>query len=252
MNEVATPKLPPPPRSAQNRSGCEEASTSSTSPAAVTSSTPSRLSDARPYFAISQPSPPPSVRPAMPVVETAPPVTARPCAPAASLSSAQVTPPCAVAVRPGGIDGDVLHVGEADHHPAVGDGAAGDVVAAAAHRHLEARAARERERGDDVLGRPGADDQRRPAVDEAVVDGAGLVVARLVRDEDGTRDPPGEFTDDRVVHRDAHFCSAPFSRGVWMPQRASQSCASPGARFRRWIKAALAERCAPVADAGAP
>src|SRR6202012_6171614 len=33
-----------------------------------------------------------------------------------------------------GIDGDVPHVGEVDQHPAVGDGAAGDVMAARLNR----------------------------------------------------------------------------------------------------------------------
>ena len=116
----------------------------------------------------------------MPVVETAPPVTARPCAPAAAFSSAHVAPPCAVTVARSGSTATSCHVGEADHHPAVGHGAPGDVVPAAAHRHLESRAARERERGDHVGGRPGADDHRRAAVDEAVVDGPGLVVARVL------------------------------------------------------------------------
>src|SRR3954447_13693082 len=36
-----------------------------------------------------------------------------------------------------GVDVDVLHVGEADHQPALGHGAPGDVVPAAADRHLE-------------------------------------------------------------------------------------------------------------------
>src|SRR3954454_5911052 len=85
---VATPKLPPPPRSAQNRSGAESSVTSSTSPSAVTSSTASRLSAARPCFAISQPRPPPSVSPATPVWEIAPPVVARPCSAASRFSSA--------------------------------------------------------------------------------------------------------------------------------------------------------------------
>ena len=78
-----------------------------------------------------------------------------------------------------GVDGDVVHVGEADHHPVVGDRASGDVVPAAAHGHLESGAAGERERGDHVGGRAAADDHRRAAVDEAVVDGPGLVVARI-------------------------------------------------------------------------
>ena len=73
-----------------------------TSPAAVTISTASRLSMVRPYLPISQPSPPPRVSPAMPVVETTPPVVASPWQAAARLSSFQVTPPCAQTVRRAG------------------------------------------------------------------------------------------------------------------------------------------------------
>ena len=77
-----------------------------------------------------------------------------------------------------GIDRDRLHLGEVDHHAAVGHGAAGDVVAAAADRDLESCPARERERRDDVVRRPAADDHRGPAVDEAVVHGTCRLVAR--------------------------------------------------------------------------
>src|SRR5829696_3591834 len=94
-SDAATPKLPPPPRSAQNRSGSDSAVTSSTSPSALTSSTESRLSAASPWIPISHPRPPPSVSPAIPVVEIAPPVTARPCTAVSRLNSDQRTPPCA-------------------------------------------------------------------------------------------------------------------------------------------------------------
>src|SRR6266540_1658664 len=94
-NQVATPKLPPPPRSPQNRSGSVSPVTVSTSPAAVTNSTDSKLSTARPYMPFSHPSPPPSVSPAMPVVETIPPVVASPCKAVSRFSSPHVTPPCA-------------------------------------------------------------------------------------------------------------------------------------------------------------
>ena len=77
---VTTPKLPPPPRSAQSRSGFSSADARTSSPSAVTSSAASRLSQARPCLRSSQPEPPPSVSPATPVVETRPPVVARPCA----------------------------------------------------------------------------------------------------------------------------------------------------------------------------
>ena len=47
-NRVTTPKLPPPPRSAQNRSGLVSASARRSSPSAVTMSAASRLSIVRP------------------------------------------------------------------------------------------------------------------------------------------------------------------------------------------------------------
>ncbi len=47
-NRVATPKFPPPPRIAQNRSGSCSASTRWSSPSAVTISAASRLSIVRP------------------------------------------------------------------------------------------------------------------------------------------------------------------------------------------------------------
>src|SRR5919204_671168 len=75
-NAVTTPKLPPPPRSPQNRSLFSSALAVSTRPSAVTTCAESRLSAARPNFGISQPIPPPSVSPAIPVDETTPPVIA--------------------------------------------------------------------------------------------------------------------------------------------------------------------------------
>ena len=106
--------------------------------------------------------------------------------------------------RSPGVDRNSLHLGEVDHHPAVGDGPAGDVVPAAAHGDLESRVAGERERADDVIGGPAADDQRRSAVDEAVVDGACLVVAGVLRGEDGSREPLLQLIEVVVVQRRAH------------------------------------------------
>ena len=50
LNRVATPKFPPPPRIAQNRSGSFSASTRRISPSAVTMSAASRSSIVRPYL----------------------------------------------------------------------------------------------------------------------------------------------------------------------------------------------------------
>ena len=57
---VTTPKLPPPPRSAQNRSGSCSASTRTSSPSAVTSSSAVTALVCSPYLRASQPMPPPS------------------------------------------------------------------------------------------------------------------------------------------------------------------------------------------------
>ena len=117
-----------------------------------------------------------------------------------------------------GIDRDVVHVGEADHQAAVGHRSPGDVVAATADRHLEPVAAREGECRDHVAGRAGADDDCRAAVDEAVVDGPGLVVARVPSGEDGPGDPSRQVTDEFVVHCRAHaigpFVATPRSCAV--------------------------------------
>ena len=72
------PKLPPPPRSAQKRSGFSFALAFLNWPSAVTTSAESKLSTESPCLPISQPRPPPSVSPPIPVLETVPPVVASP------------------------------------------------------------------------------------------------------------------------------------------------------------------------------
>ncbi len=94
-----TPKLPPPPRSAQKRSGFSSAAARTIRPSAVTTCAEMRLSAEKPCLRSSQPLPLPSVSPAIPVVEIRPPVVARPNAWVARSSSAQSTPPAARTVR---------------------------------------------------------------------------------------------------------------------------------------------------------
>ncbi len=101
-SDAAMPKLPPPPRIAQKRSGFSPALARHTLPSAITISADRRLSSASPYFGISQPMPPPSVRPAMPVLATTPPVVASPCSCVSRFSSFHNTPPCARTVRAAG------------------------------------------------------------------------------------------------------------------------------------------------------
>jgi hypothetical protein len=70
--EVTTPKFPPPPRMAQNRSESSSALTVTKRPSARTISAPIRLSMERPNLRVRYPSPPPSVSPPTPVVENRP------------------------------------------------------------------------------------------------------------------------------------------------------------------------------------
>src|SRR5262249_21509792 len=66
-NDVTAPKLPPPPRKAQNRSGFSASLARRRSPSAVTMSTDPRLAQAYPNLREVQPKPPPMVKPATPV-----------------------------------------------------------------------------------------------------------------------------------------------------------------------------------------
>ncbi len=79
-NWVTTPKFPPPPRMAQNRSAFSFSLTCLFWPSAVTISAEMRLSIVSPCFRVSHPNPPPSVSPAIPVVELMPVGVARPTA----------------------------------------------------------------------------------------------------------------------------------------------------------------------------
>ncbi len=102
VNDVATPKLPPPPCSAQNSSVFSSSLARSCCPSARTRSTDSSRSQANPSLRSSQPVPPPRVNPPTPVVETRPPVVARPNGSVARSKSLIVAPPPTVAVRASG------------------------------------------------------------------------------------------------------------------------------------------------------
>src|SRR2546425_811286 len=66
---VTTPKLPPPPRSAQKRSGFALLLAVTNEPSARTTSAEIRLSSERPLPRVRYPMPPPSLSPAMPLVD---------------------------------------------------------------------------------------------------------------------------------------------------------------------------------------
>src|SRR5215470_5498745 len=96
------PKLPPPPRSAQNSSGWDSALTSMTAPLARTSSSETKLSQVRPCLRENHPIPPPSARPATPVSDMIPAGTISRCgAVAASTSPSRPPPPACTSLACG-------------------------------------------------------------------------------------------------------------------------------------------------------
>src|SRR3954467_11182656 len=78
VNCVTIPKLPPPPRSAQNRSLSRSASHCTIDPSARTTVAATRLSTVSPYARVRCPTPPPSVSPPTPVVPMIPTGTVSP------------------------------------------------------------------------------------------------------------------------------------------------------------------------------
>jgi hypothetical protein len=78
LEAVTIPKLPPPPRIAQNSSGFCAALACTTSALAVTTSAATTLSRASPYFLTFQPMPPVSVSPPTPTLLVSPEDIARP------------------------------------------------------------------------------------------------------------------------------------------------------------------------------
>ena len=164
VNDATIPKLPPPPRIAQNRSGCCSALAETTSPVAVTTSAATSWSSARPYFLTFQPTPPARVRPPTPTLLVSPEEIARPYGASASTTWPQVAPPPITHEVTFGVDDlDRGELAEVDHDAAVVGAEALEGVAPAAHGEREPGVGRERDGGLDVGGGGGAQDVRRVA-----------------------------------------------------------------------------------------
>ena len=132
------PKLPPPPRIAQNRSGFSRTLTWISLPSAVTISAEIRLSIVMPNFRVSQPNPPPSVRPAMPVVELMPVGSGKPEGLRFAIDIGERGARSDIGAFGSGVDAHRAHQRQIDQQAAIAHRAAGDVVAAAANRDVEA------------------------------------------------------------------------------------------------------------------
>ena len=142
-SRVATPKLPPPPRSAQKRSAWVSSSTSRISPSAVTTSAREEVVDREPVLADEEadaaaqgdPAEADGGRVAKPGGEA---VFAGRLGVVAGLHAG--LRPCGAAL---GVDLDRVHRGEVEDDPALGRPVPRAAVAAAAHRELGAGLARE-------------------------------------------------------------------------------------------------------------
>src|SRR5215218_6825084 len=137
-NRVTTPKLRPPPRMAQNSSGCDWSSTWSNWPSAVTSSAASRLSMVRPVLADQVADPAAEGEPADPDRAG----VAEPGRQAVRPGRGRVLPGGQARLRPGGalvgVDVQPPHPRQVQHDPALADAVAGQAVAATADGQLQA------------------------------------------------------------------------------------------------------------------
>src|SRR6516225_1597146 len=149
-NEVTTPKLPPPPRTAQKRSGLSLAFAVTKRPLASTTSTDKRLSMVRPHWRVKWPMPPPSVSPPIPVVDKIPVGTARPNACAAWSTSPNTAPPPASTRPLLRVDANIIHSRQIDDERIVANAQPCETVAAAANGHDQVVLAAKIDRGDDV------------------------------------------------------------------------------------------------------
>ena len=148
-----------------------------------------------PCFRISQPMPPPSVRPAIPVWVTIPPTVASPKSCVSRSSSPQSTPASARAVLARGIDSDALHRREVDHQPAVAERVPADAVATGADRDQQIALAREAHRRDHIGHARAAGDAGRMAVNRAIPDPAGSVVAGAGRQQQLSAERSAELVE---------------------------------------------------------
>src|SRR6266511_107622 len=108
VKRVTMPKLPPPPRMAQNRSGCSSAETSIVSPLASTTSSDTNWSQVSPCLRENQPIPPPSAKPPTPVSDMMPAGTTRPWGAVAASTSPSRQPPLTCTSRRSASSGAML------------------------------------------------------------------------------------------------------------------------------------------------
>ena len=259
-NSVTIAKFPPPPRSAQKRSGFSLSDAVSRSPCAVTTRAETRLSIASPYFRLSHPIPPPRVRPPTPVWLIRPTGTASPCAWVAASRSPSRAPPPTFARRASGSTVTCVHPAEVDHEAVVDDAGAGHAVPTAPDGDLETVRGGEPQGRLHVrlVGAPG--DRERAAVDVGVPHPSCLVVRRVVRLDDVAAQGAAEVGDRGVRRSGSWACLSscvhggrctvaprhppaqpskdpgfPWGRSVEYPDQRRWSRRRPGARHEKGV-----------------
>src|SRR3954465_11787700 len=128
--------------------------------------------------------PPPSVSPPTPVVEMIPDGVARPCSAVFASTWPPVAPPPTRTLSEAGSTKTSSMPARSMTTPSSTTPSPPPLWPPPPHptrapRGRRGGGARERDRASDVLGARAAHDQRRTAVDHAVVDGAGVVVAAI-------------------------------------------------------------------------
>ena len=188
LNRVTTPKLPPPPRIAQNRSGSWSSSTTRTSPSAVTISAASRLSMVEPVLPHQVADAATGRDPA----ETDRAGVAEPGREAELRRGDGVLRRGQAAAGPGGprrlVDLEAVEVADVEHDAALGRAVGRSAVAAGPDREVEAGLASEPDHRAHVVGVGDPHDHRGPGVDAAEHDRPGGVVLGVVGPDHGPRD----------------------------------------------------------------
>ena len=201
-NELTTPKFPPPPRSAQNRSGCSSADARTMLPSAVTTSASSEVVDGEPVLAHEEADAAAEREPGDAGVAD----DAARGGQTVRLRLVVDVAPQGTALHAGraldGIDRDGAHRREVDHDSVVAHRGAGHVVAPASYGDLQVAVAGEAHRRGHVGHARAAGDAGRMAVDRAIPDPAGSVVAGARRQQQLSAERSAELVErDRLQGR---------------------------------------------------
>ena len=171
------PKLPPPPRTAQYRSGFSSALAWRSWPSAVTMSTDFTLSSARPKRRATRPKPPPSVRPPTPGVGHGAGRRHEAVRHRLVIQVPQQAAAFDVGPTRGRVDAHAAQPRQVDLYAAVAGGLAREAVATALHGDEQLALARKGDRAPDIRGAGRLHDERRVLVELRMQDAARRVVA---------------------------------------------------------------------------